>query len=124
MWPAALVTAGATVFGRLFVVGILPSAVLTTVIWLLVRADAFRRSGLSATDLNPRDFDIGRGGLVLLFLLIVALLTAVMQSFHFGAVRLLEATGESLGRLWSWFGSVSAGSGGAGSASRATVRSR
>jgi hypothetical protein len=90
MWPASLITAGATAFGRLFAVGILPSTVLTTAVWLVLRADAFRRSGLSAADLIPADFDIGKGGLVLLFLLVVILLTAVVQSFHFAAIRMLE----------------------------------
>lgn len=92
MWPAALITAGAVAFGRLFVTGILPSAVLTTALWLVLRADAFARTtgGLRIGDVIPPDFGPNQGGSILLFLLGVVLLTAVLEGFHLAVVRLLE----------------------------------
>ncbi|SEQ82261.1 hypothetical protein SAMN05216188_105228 [Lentzea xinjiangensis] len=92
MWPAALITAGASAFGRLFAAGILPSTVLVTVVWLLLRADAFSsdKAGLGFSNLIPADFSIKDGGLVLLFVLAIVVVTTILQSFHFGVVRLLE----------------------------------
>ncbi|SFR30131.1 hypothetical protein SAMN04488564_1296 [Lentzea waywayandensis] len=92
MWPTALITAGASAFGRLFSTGILPSTTMVTVVWLLFRADAFNpnRAGLGFTNLVPPDFSIKDGGLLLLYVLVVVVITTVLQNIHFGVVRLLE----------------------------------
>lgn len=92
MWPAALITAGAAAFGRLFVTGILPSAVIVTVLWLALSANAFSpdTSGLRFGDIIPPDFGPNQGGAILLFLLGIVVLTALLEGFHLGIVRLLE----------------------------------
>jgi hypothetical protein len=91
MWAATLVTSGASAFGRLFLVNILPSSVLVVTLTLLVRADAFP-GGRSW--LTPGDVFVVRGdtttAAVLLLLLAVALLAALTQSFEYGFVRILE----------------------------------
>jgi hypothetical protein len=92
MWPAALITAGAAAFGRLFIAGIVPSSLVTVVIWLTLRAHAFSAHvhNLTLGQLIPPDFSISNGGQVLLFLFVVTVVTAILQLFQIGVVRILE----------------------------------
>lgn len=91
MWPAALITAGAAAFGRLFVAGILPSALLVSTLGLTWRANAYNPStaGLSVGSIVPLAATIDTNG-VLLLLLAVSVITAVLQSFHISIVRIFE----------------------------------
>jgi hypothetical protein len=92
MWAASLITAGASAFGLLFSACILPSALLVTIMWLVIRADAFdpNTSGLGFGNLLVVDFNITAGGVLLLFILLIVAVAALVQGFHFAIVRVLE----------------------------------
>ncbi|AGL17385.1 hypothetical protein [Actinoplanes sp. N902-109] len=102
MWPAALVTAAAASFGRLFVAGILPSFILVSTIWITSRKHAFspKVHDLTLNDLLPHSVQMDSTD-VLVFLLVVSVVTAVLRNVQISAVRLLEgywgARGPALG---------------------------
>lgn len=90
MWPASLITAGAAAFGRLFATGILPSTVLTAVLWLTVSSHAFdgNVSNLSLHDVVIRSVSsVSNSNTLFLLLLIIAGLTAVLRNFHVPILR-------------------------------------
>lgn len=93
MWLASLLTSGATSFGRLVVVGLLPNAVPIVALWFLLRARSFSGPSewrlLIPTDLKSDVLSI------LLAMFAVALLAALVQPFQLRIVRLLEGYWES-----------------------------
>ncbi len=103
MWPAALITAGAAAFGRLFVVGILPSAVLTVTLWATISADAFDPGTppLFFSQVIRANGKVDTTS-VLLFLLVVTVFTALLQNFQIPMVRFLEGYwGASSISVWA-----------------------
>lgn len=94
MWLATLLTSGATTFGRLVMVGLLPNAVPVIALWFLLRAHSF--SGPSDWRLLlPADLKSDVLAIIL-GVFAVALLAALIQPFQLRVVRLLEGYWESL----------------------------
>jgi hypothetical protein len=89
MWLAPLLTSGAAALGRLVTVTLLPTAMLTLFVWLVIHSDAFDRdtAGLMLADLMR--FEVTTEGIVALVVLIIVLSVAT-QPFQILAVRALE----------------------------------
>lgn len=93
MWITSLLTSGATSFGRLVIVKLLPNSVPIISLWLLLRAGSF--SGQSDwRQLVPADLKSDVLAIILA-VLAIALLAALVQPFQLRIVRLLEGYWES-----------------------------
>ncbi len=100
MWLGAIFTSTAAVFGRLFLVGLLPNAIFAAYLWILIASGAFHAatSPLSLAALAGPAFKTDAGGL-LLFALVVMLATALLQPLQIRMVRIVE--GYWQGGRWS-----------------------
>lgn len=93
MWFASLLTSSSASFGRVLIVGLLPSSVPIVFGWMLLRAHSF--SGASDwSRLVPPDLrtDLLQ---VLIALVVITLLTVLVQPFQLRMVRLLEGYWDS-----------------------------
>ncbi len=98
MWAATLITSGAAVFGRLFLVNFLPSTLVVLGIFLPAQAGSF---GLHLGDEDPAElFTLGTNvntpGLLLLLAASV-IVAALTQTFQIAMIRLLEGYWGSRG---------------------------
>jgi hypothetical protein len=89
-WLGPLLAAGAIAFGRLITVNLLPSALLTTFTWWVIKAEAFSPyiSGIHLDDL-ANSFQLS-GTAVLPLLIATLALAVLLKAFEIRAVQVLE----------------------------------